>query len=185
MDSNFQKGQLQRWNKDKGFGFIKPEKGKKDIFIHISALKRMSRFPIIGDTITYQIHTDNDGKNRAVNAKITGVTEIKPRIKHKKAKNKSHTKGSSKTVLFILLALAVFFFYNKDNAKKQTFSTATTSTLAPPLLKQPNKENYRCTGKTYCSQMTSCAEARFYLKNCPNTKMDGNHDGIPCQKQWC
>jgi hypothetical protein len=33
--------------------------------------------------------------------------------------------------------------------------------------------------------MTSCAEANWFLKNCPGTKMDGNNDGIPCEKQWC
>ena len=30
--------------------------------------------------------------------------------------------------------------------------------------------------------MTSCAEATFFLKNCPGTKMDGNNDGIGPQK---
>jgi len=45
--------------------------------------------------------------------------------------------------------------------------------------------NYRCDGRTYCSQMTSCEEATWFLKNCPGTKMDGNNDGIPCEKQWC
>ena len=44
---------------------------------------------------------------------------------------------------------------------------------------------FRCDGRTYCSQMRSCAEAKFFLKNCPNVKMDGNHDGIPCERQWC
>lgn len=44
---------------------------------------------------------------------------------------------------------------------------------------------FKCDGRTYCSQMTSCAEATFFLKNCPGTKMDGNNDGIPCEKQWC
>jgi predicted negative regulator of RcsB-dependent stress response len=44
---------------------------------------------------------------------------------------------------------------------------------------------FKCDGRIYCSQMTSCAEATFYLKNCPGTKMDGNNDGIPCEKQWC
>ncbi len=33
--------------------------------------------------------------------------------------------------------------------------------------------------------MTSCKEARFYLKNCPNVKIDGNNDGVPCESQWC
>ena len=44
---------------------------------------------------------------------------------------------------------------------------------------------FKCDGRTYCSQMTSCAEANYFLKNCPGVKMDGNHDGIPCEKQWC
>jgi hypothetical protein len=49
----------------------------------------------------------------------------------------------------------------------------------------PNKAQYRCDGRTYCSQMASCDEAKFFLKNCPGTKMDGDGDGIPCEKQWC
>ncbi len=44
---------------------------------------------------------------------------------------------------------------------------------------------YSCDGRTYCSQMTSCAEATYFLQNCPGVKMDGNHDGVPCEKQWC
>ena len=44
---------------------------------------------------------------------------------------------------------------------------------------------YRCDGRIHCSQMTSCAEANYFLKNCPGVKMDGNNDGIPCEKQWC
>ncbi len=35
------------------------------------------------------------------------------------------------------------------------------------------------------SQMTSCAEATFFLKSCPGVKMDGDHDGVPCEAQWC
>jgi micrococcal nuclease len=45
--------------------------------------------------------------------------------------------------------------------------------------------NMRCDGRTYCSQMTSCAEATWFLKNCPGVKMDGNRDGVPCEQQWC
>ncbi|WP_350669172.1 excalibur calcium-binding domain-containing protein, partial [Pseudoalteromonas sp. TB6-MNA-CIBAN-0076] len=32
-----------------------------------------------------------------------------------------------------------------------------------------------------CSQMTSRAEAVFFINNCPNTKMDGDRDGDPCE----
>ena len=42
-----------------------------------------------------------------------------------------------------------------------------------------------CDGRTYCSQMTSCKEATFFLNNCPDTKMDGDNDGVPCEQQWC
>jgi Excalibur calcium-binding domain len=44
---------------------------------------------------------------------------------------------------------------------------------------------YRCDGRTYCSQMRSCSEAKFFLANCPGVKMDGNRDGTPCEQQWC
>ena len=86
MDNNFFKGQLKRWNDDKGFGFINVENDNKDIFIHISALKNMNRRPVAGDVIFFQIHADNDGKNRAVNAKIEGVASVKPRVKRKSVK---------------------------------------------------------------------------------------------------
>lgn len=46
-------------------------------------------------------------------------------------------------------------------------------------------QSFRCDGRTHCSQMHSCAEATFFLNNCPGVKMDGNRDGVPCEKQWC
>ena len=44
---------------------------------------------------------------------------------------------------------------------------------------------YRCDGRTLCSQMTSCAEAKFFLARCPNVHLDGDRNGIPCERQWC
>nr|WP_228256837.1 excalibur calcium-binding domain-containing protein [Acinetobacter sp. WCHAc060033] len=43
---------------------------------------------------------------------------------------------------------------------------------------------FTCDGRTHCSQMRSYEEAVFFIKNCPNTQMDGNHDGQPCEKQF-
>ena len=40
---------------------------------------------------------------------------------------------------------------------------------------------FQCDGRQYCSQMTSREEAEFFIRNCPNTKMDGDRDGIPCE----
>lgn len=43
---------------------------------------------------------------------------------------------------------------------------------------------FSCDGRTHCSQMHSYEEAVFFLRNCPNTKMDGNNDGEPCERQF-
>lgn len=56
-------------------------------------------------------------------------------------------------------------------------TAATPGVPAPPA--------YQCDGRTRCTQMHSCAEARFFLAHCPGVKMDGNHDGVPCEQQWC
>jgi hypothetical protein len=44
---------------------------------------------------------------------------------------------------------------------------------------------FHCDGRIHCSQMTSCAEATYFLQNCPGVKMDGEGDGVPCEKHWC
>lgn len=49
----------------------------------------------------------------------------------------------------------------------------------------PIPQQFKCEGKTRCSQMSSCEEAKFYLRNCPGTEIDGDRDGIPCEMQWC
>ena len=43
---------------------------------------------------------------------------------------------------------------------------------------------FKCDGRTHCSQMRSYEEALYFLRNCPNTKMDGNNDGEPCERQF-
>ena len=44
-----------------------------------------------------------------------------------------------------------------------------------------------CDGRLRCSQMNSCAEAKYFLANCPSAaaEMDSNLNGIPCDTQWC
>ena len=62
-------------------------------------------------------------------------------------------------------------------AASQPELPAPTSAAAAP--------QFTCDGRTHCSQMRSCAEATFFLQHCPNTQMDGNNDGEPCEQQWC
>ncbi|MBF7728533.1 excalibur calcium-binding domain-containing protein [Pseudomonas sp. N040] len=58
---------------------------------------------------------------------------------------------------------------------------------APAAVRSSAKaaESYHCDGRTHCSQMHSCEEAMYFLRNCPGTQMDGEADGIPCERQWC
>jgi hypothetical protein len=60
-----------------------------------------------------------------------------------------------------------------------------TSGKPAPATTVDRPARFTCDGRTHCSQMTSCAEARYFLANCPGVKMDGNHDGVPCKQQWC
>lgn len=40
---------------------------------------------------------------------------------------------------------------------------------------------FTCAGKTICGQMSSCAEAQFYLNSCGVSRLDGDKDGVPCE----
>ncbi|EAR08457.1 excalibur calcium-binding domain-containing protein [Reinekea blandensis] len=48
-------------------------------------------------------------------------------------------------------------------------------------LNETVSQRFVCDGREYCSQMTSRAEAVYFTRHCPNTKMDGDGDGIPCE----
>ena len=77
---------------------------------------------------------------------------------------------------------------NIDDIPPTYVDLGTTSTSAPtatPVLSTQPASKFSCDGRTHCSQMTSCAEATYFTNYCPNTKMDGNHDGVPCEQQWC
>lgn len=79
--AEFHKGVLKTWKDDRGFGFIQPDHGDKDIFIHISALKGMARRPVRGDVLFYQVGQDAGGKFKAINAHIEGVQHVQPHAK--------------------------------------------------------------------------------------------------------
>jgi len=40
---------------------------------------------------------------------------------------------------------------------------------------------FTCGPKRYCTEMSSCLEARFYLRQCGLGRLDGNGDGTPCE----
>jgi endonuclease YncB( thermonuclease family) len=42
-------------------------------------------------------------------------------------------------------------------------------------------QSFRCSGKTLCKQMQSCAEATFYLQECRQKQLDRDGNGVPCE----
>ena len=63
-------GTVKWFNGTKGYGFIQPDSGGKDVFVHISAVERSGLNGLHeGQKITYEIQQDR-GKEAAVNLKV-------------------------------------------------------------------------------------------------------------------
>jgi len=61
-------GTVKFFNADKGYGFIQPEDGGSDAFVHISAVERAGMRTLDRDQrVTYELETDRRGKTSAVN----------------------------------------------------------------------------------------------------------------------
>ncbi|MGE8444232.1 MAG: excalibur calcium-binding domain-containing protein [Comamonas testosteroni] len=94
-------------------------------------------------------------------------------------------------IIYALIAVGAWKAYTTYQARQQ--QAAAIQLLNEPRPRDidvgrsitPSKPKYQCDGRTHCSQMSSCEEATFFLRNCPGTKMDGDNDGIPCERQLC
>ncbi len=66
------KGTVKFFNMSKGYGFIQPEDGSKDAFVHISALERAGISSLSeGQTVEYELQTDSrTGKQAAENLTV-------------------------------------------------------------------------------------------------------------------
>jgi len=61
-------GTVKFFNTDKGYGFIAPEDGSGDSFVHISAIERAGLATLNKDErVSYEVETDRRGKQAAVN----------------------------------------------------------------------------------------------------------------------
>lgn len=61
-------GTVKFFNTTKGYGFISPDNGEKDAFVHISAVQRSGLQGLYeGDKVTYELETGRDGKVSATN----------------------------------------------------------------------------------------------------------------------
>ena len=117
----------------------------------------MPRRPVDGDVICFQVEHDENGRARAKSARIEGLPT-----------EKSTNLYTYIGVLFGIFLVGSLLFYMLY--------------IFFPSIFEEDFTGYQCEGKQHCSQMT-CKEARFYIKNCPNVKIDGDGDGIPCEQQ--
>jgi cold shock protein len=63
-------GTVKWFNAQKGFGFIQPDDGSKDVFVHISAVERSGLGGLNdGQKLSYEIEAGRQGKSSAVNLK--------------------------------------------------------------------------------------------------------------------
>ena len=180
-------GTLRSWNEDRGFGFIAPTHGGAEIFVHVSAFSRDGTRPTVGEKLSYELARGRDGKPQAVEVVRLAVGSTRP---HRVSGSTAST--SPTTLVGILIMIALFGiggtwgykqfsgWQHRRELAAQPAAASTRAATAPAT-----QAAFRCDGRTHCSQMTSCAEAKWFINNCPGTKMDGNNDGIPCQEQWC
>ncbi len=92
-----QKGKITNWNNDKGFGFITPIGGGKQIFIHINTFKNRSLRPELNQIVSYDISKDNRGRTCAKNASRFGDK-----------KSKKIKKSSSRLSIIIVFIFSIF-----------------------------------------------------------------------------
>ncbi|HEY9268928.1 MAG TPA: cold shock and DUF1294 domain-containing protein [Methylotenera sp.] len=65
-------GKVSNWKDDQGFGFITPNGGGKQVFVHIKSFSNRQRRPVSNEIVTYELKTDVNGRLIAENVRFLG-----------------------------------------------------------------------------------------------------------------
>lgn len=205
-----EKGRLKTWVDERGFGFIQLENSTEDVFFHIADLKVAERRPVEGDVVHFTVVQDANGRKKAESVSIEGVKSVfsghdisKSKLRHQPPRRKKPTSQGlrndayrranqqnrfASTIVAIGVALVLITAaakFGKANLPGDMEMTRPEKSETWIAAEQHQESQFHCAGKSHCSQMTSCAEATFYLNNCPGSITDGDGDGRPCEDQWC
>lgn len=181
------KGTLKRWNDERGFGFIAPAGGGHEIFVHRSAFPCDGMEPQAGEALEYEFGRGEDGKPRAVRAWRPGFSPPSGPAPGRKRDAPRAGRAALVVSIGIAVALAMIARGYIESQQEQGIGQAVFAPATEPVSAAANigTSRFHCDGRTHCSQMSSCEEARYFLANCPGTRMDGDGDGVPCEQQWC
>lgn len=178
-------GKITHWNAQKGYGFITPAAGAKQVFVHIRAFSNQQEPPKLNQMVSFSLSTDKQGRPCAIDVTLAGEKPAKG-IKRKDNQNQSRGGKMGNLIAIALVAYAGWFGYSRLIAPPNQGRINPKANSGPQkLIPRTQTSQFVCDGRMYCRHMTSCAEARFFIENCPNTKMDGDRDGVPCESQWC
>ena len=180
-------GTVSKWNDDRGFGFITPNQIGDEVFVHISAFPRDGKRPTVGETVSFEI-AQVEGKPRALHIqRPSGFRKAESRPAGRTPQEHKSGNGLSQNLIALaLVATAGYIGYSRygGNSSGTQSSQTQPAAAAPAEQRLTAQPQFRCDGRQHCSQMGSYEEAQFFNANCPNTKMDGDGDGLPCEDQY-
>jgi cold shock CspA family protein len=96
-------GKITHWKDDKGFGFITPNGGGQQVFVHIKSFANRQRRPSIESSVIYEMKTDAKGRPQAENVVYVGDRTTVP------APAGQGTASLIFTAVFLVLVAAVVF----------------------------------------------------------------------------
>jgi len=180
-------GTLSKWTDERGFGFITPTQGGPEVFVHISAFPRDGVRPTLGERLSFEVEVDGNGKRRAIKLlcpQRPTVLRTASSIRRPVPRRNKNGSGLLNRIIPLLIVIGGVYGYSEYSRLSPHLSSMTTQNPEIEGIKDASSAS-GCDGRTHCSQMTSCNEATFFLRHCPNTQMDGDGDGVPCEQQWC
>lgn len=175
-------GKIVEWDDARGFGFVLWHGGDERAFAHISAFAHRGMRPAVGDVVTYDVSADARGRPKATGIAHPGASALaRQRLMPGSSQRGPPPLARWLTAAAITaIAASLAWSYTQQRQLHQVFEATVRASPAIPVA-APTASGFECTGKQHCSQMSSCAEARHYLSHCPDTKMDGDGDGAPCE----
>jgi len=199
-------GTLLKWDDERGFGYIRTRESRVVLPVVRSEFPRGQRRPQIGDPLSFDVRTGEDGRKQAcavswdVSPPPADFTRPQPaagtrpvtappgaRTRAVRARRSAHDAEPSPGTLRLLLAVLVLgalisaVWYGSEGSAPPPERPAGAGAAQPATPPRP----LGCDGRSYCSEMKSCEDAKWLLQHCPDTELDYDGDGIPCEEQLC